>query len=610
MRADAPAFIPSQLITTTSITTTIPTTTRRRRTATNSDSNGISTTLIAATTTSNTCSPSCPASSNNPNNRHHQQQQQQQNSKSGKSGKRGGRRRRRRKTKKNGDCGDSGIGEGENGDHRESENYNGEADDATVNVDTDINTDAVQVHPKSMSMSKSQPQPQSRGRGKIKKNHHHYHQHHQQRNNHIHTNNKKNRRRRRKGIGEDEKKLYENFSQQGHSIDNKWKGNGNGDGNGDGNDDGDGNCGGSSGVNINDTVYKRGDRVLGFTRFGAYADIVNAPPQFLKRLPDSWSFAQGASFIVQALTAWHGLVEIGRMPIVVPVDCNDNDEKETEEEMKKTKTRKTKEKPFVVIVHSAAGGVGIWASEIAARRGGTVIGIVGNEAKANVFYDRIKQFSPNSQVMIRGEERDFHQRLAKTLQSIHSHSISVDDKVSFEISKSKLNNMDLKEMAKEGYGADIVMESLGGRYFQASFDSINDGGALVTFGSTSYVTPGLGLNLLRLVYRYITRPRVDPGSLTSRNIRLCGFNLIYLTQKTSELRRELNECISCLSGLDECHQTNEDVPLDNIIPPIIGEAFDFRTKAVEALERLKGGKTVGKVVLENDDNPFHQSIEI
>ena len=62
-------------------------------------------------------------------------------------------------------------------------------------------------------------------------------------------------------------------------------------------------------------------------------------------------------------------------------------------------------------------------------------------------------------------------------------------------------------MAKAGYGADIVMESLGGRYFQASFDSLNDESALVTFGSSSSTNPGLGLNMLRLVYRYITRPR-------------------------------------------------------------------------------------------------------
>ena len=327
-----------------------------------------------------------------------------------------------------------------------------------------------------------------------------------------------------------------------------------------------------SGVVLNDPSgeYAKGDRVLGFTRFGAYADIVNVPSQFLKKLPNNWTFGEGASFIVQALTAWHGLVEIGRMPVV---DGNNK-------------------KPFIVIVHSAAGGVGLWASEIAARRGGVVIGIVGNEAKVEVFRNRIKQFSPYSQAMIRGKEYDFKERLAEKLRSVH---LSFGQELKFD-------EFDIAKMARKGYGADIVMESLGGHYFKASFDSLNQGGALITFGSTSYVTLGLGMNLLRLIYRYLTRPKIDPGVLTSQNIRLCGFNLIYLTENTSDLRRELNECIACLSGIGISNGM-EDMVLDSIIPPVIGETFEFRTQAVDAMEMLKGGNTVGKVVLDNNENP-------
>ena len=34
---------------------------------------------------------------------------------------------------------------------------------------------------------------------------------------------------------------------------------------------------------------------------------------------------------------------------------------------------------------------------------------------------------------------------------------------------------------------------------------------------------------------------------------------------------------------------------------MIGETFDFQTQAVDALEKLKSGTTVGKVVLVNDN---------
>ena len=114
--------------------------------------------------------------------------------------------------------------------------------------------------------------------------------------------------------------------------------------------------------------------------------------------------------------------------------------------------------------------------------------------------------------------------------------------------------------------------------------------------------------MFRLVYRYLTRPKIDPGDLTARNIRLSGFNLIFLTEQTTQLRRELNECIACLSGSSNIDaNANDDdgggncMSLDLVTPPFIGETFDFRTQAVDAMEKLKSGKTVGTVVLINDD---------
>jgi NADPH:quinone reductase-like Zn-dependent oxidoreductase len=325
-----------------------------------------------------------------------------------------------------------------------------------------------------------------------------------------------------------------------------------------------------SGVVSEDSTrtFQKGDRVLGFRRFGAYADAVSVPPCFLFPLPSNWTFLEGASFLVQALTAWHGLVEICQMPIWID-----------------------KEKTFVVLVHSAAGGVGLWASELAARRGGVVIGVVGSQEKAKVFNDRILPLSPRSRTMVRGEEKTFAKRLAHTLCVVH------------ETDNHNEKNQ-LQSLRESGNGVNVVMESLGGRYFSDSFESLNSGGAMVTFGSTSYVSPGLGLGPLRLAWRYLTRPKLDPGTLTARNIRLAGFNLIYLTERREDLRRELCACIACLSGSTASAADNELTPhLSGVTPPVIGNVFDFRTEAIAAMECLKSGKTVGKVVLDNSNNP-------
>lgn len=44
-----------------------------------------------------------------------------------------------------------------------------------------------------------------------------------------------------------------------------------------------------------------GRKVMGVTRFGAYASHINANLKYLRDVPDGWSFAEAASFSVQVL---------------------------------------------------------------------------------------------------------------------------------------------------------------------------------------------------------------------------------------------------------------------------------------------------------------------
>ena len=91
-------------------------------------------------------------------------------------------------------------------------------------------------------------------------------------------------------------------------------------------------------------VLRQGERVIGLTRFGAYATAINLDMRYLWPLPPDWSFAEGAAFPVQSLTAWYGLVELGAL---APGDA--------------------------LLVHSAAGGVGLNALRIAEATGAGVI---------------------------------------------------------------------------------------------------------------------------------------------------------------------------------------------------------------------------------------------
>ena len=90
---------------------------------------------------------------------------------------------------------------------------------------------------------------------------------------------------------------------------------------------------------------KLGDRVLACTRFNGYAELVTVPESTVFPLPDRLSFEEGAAFPLNYATAQAGLVVMAGL-------------KQGER----------------VLIHAAAGGVGISATQIAKRIGAEVIG--------------------------------------------------------------------------------------------------------------------------------------------------------------------------------------------------------------------------------------------
>ena len=80
---------------------------------------------------------------------------------------------------------------------------------------------------------------------------------------------------------------------------------------------------------------KVGDRIMGVTRFGAYATHLNIDHRYAIPLPEDWTFPEGAAYLVQMMTAYYGLVYLGAI-----------------------------QDGSTVLIHSAAGGVGLWANRI------------------------------------------------------------------------------------------------------------------------------------------------------------------------------------------------------------------------------------------------------
>jgi len=98
-----------------------------------------------------------------------------------------------------------------------------------------------------------------------------------------------------------------------------------------------------------------GQRVLAFTRFGGYSDVVVVPANRAIEIPPRVSLAEAAAIPVNWLTAWHMLVEL----------CN----------VKRGQR---------VLVHAAAGGVGTAALQICRRVGAEVIGTASSSKHARL----------------------------------------------------------------------------------------------------------------------------------------------------------------------------------------------------------------------------------
>ena len=256
--------------------------------------------------------------------------------------------------------------------------------------------------------------------------------------------------------------------------------------------------------------FEIGDKIIGAIRFGAYTNYLNIDKNYIQQLPVGWSFEEGAAFIVQSLTAYYSLVELGNI-----------------------------KDGSTVLIHSAAGGVGIYANRIAKRFSAFTIGSVGSEKKIDLLrkegYD---------DVIVRGD--DFSEKL-----------------------KNSLGNRNL----------DIVLECIGGKIFTESFKQMGAGGRIIVYGAAQFSTGSSSPNYLKVLTKYLTRPKVDPLFLSDKNKSVMGFNLIYLWDKVELMKKYLSNILEM-----------------NLPKPLIGEVYEFKDLLI-AIKKFQTGQTVGKVVV-------------
>ena len=255
-----------------------------------------------------------------------------------------------------------------------------------------------------------------------------------------------------------------------------------------------------------------GDAVAAFTRYNAYAGWVCVPTRNAYRLPQGMTFEEGAAVPVNYLTAYHSLFTMGNLQ---PGDR--------------------------VLIHGAAGGVGVAAVELARGRGLVIFGTAG----------RTKQ--------------EFLRKMG------------VDHAIDYEKS-------DFVEVVKNfaADGIEMVMDPVGGKSFARSAQCLGPMGRLVVFGFSAAAGPDGKKNLLRAGKALLQTPRFHPLKLMSRNIAIIGVSLGNMESRGAVVRGELNEIFKMYSA--------------GKIKPVIGKTFPL-TEAAAAHRYIHERKNIGKVIL-------------
>ncbi len=190
------------------------------------------------------------------------------------------------------------------------------------------------------------------------------------------------------------------------------------------------------------TEIKVGDRVGYVAPLGGYAAERLLPADRAVKLPDRLSYEQAAAIMLKGMTAQYLLRRTFKV-----------------------------EKGHTILVHAAAGGVGLLLCQWANALGATVIGTVGSEEKAALA----KANGAHHTILYRKE--NFVERVK-------------------EITGGKL--------------CDVVYDGVGKDTFPASLDCIRPMGMFVSFGSASGPIEAFNINLLQTKGSlFATRPTLN-----------------------------------------------------------------------------------------------------
>jgi NADPH:quinone reductase-like Zn-dependent oxidoreductase len=257
--------------------------------------------------------------------------------------------------------------------------------------------------------------------------------------------------------------------------------------------------------------------VLAGTRFNGQAELVTVPAHMVYRLPEQLSFEEGAAFPVNYATAQAGLVVMGGL-------------KQGER----------------VLIHAAAGGVGISATQIAKRIGAEVFGTASASK-----HDAIREQGVDHPIDYRTQ--DFVEEVRRLTH---------------------------------GEGVDVAFDALGPTSFRKDYQLLRQGGRLIMYGASEVQTgerrslPAAVRTLAKSPFS--SMPWWKGLGVMNENKGVFGLNMLSWWDAEGSLNRVIEPLLPGVQGGD--------------LKPVVAAAFSF-DRAPDAHRFIAERRNVGKVVL-------------
>jgi NADPH2:quinone reductase len=218
---------------------------------------------------------------------------------------------------------------------------------------------------------------------------------------------------------------------------------------------------------------RSGDRVAYVASPGAYAELRNVPAKLLVKIPAGVSDEQAAVLMLKGGTACYLLRHTYRV-----------------------------KRGDIVVVHAAAGGVGMLLSQWGKKLGATVIGVVGSQDKA-----ALAKKNGCRHVLVRGR-----------------------DEIAAQVKK-----------ISKGLGAHVVYDGVGKDTFFESLDCLRRRGLLASYGNASGpVAPFSPAELARRGSLYLTRPTMGDYTATRAELESIA-RQVFSAAKKKWIRVHINQ---------------------------------------------------------------------